>query len=856
MPQDGSHDDLLLRDPFPDTELTQLDPAHWQSPRTLVNTPETQYSGIFGPYKGISDAEPLKQEEEEESFHPHHWETERPHLWKTILIQTFAVLWLVPILSLLIVNIKRHVLGASAWCPFGHCLPRIYDESIYRTNRTAVDLPAKFDRSTHNILGALQFVAKALEVWFIIIATWLVYLVTTWLANRPSGLPIGYFSRPSEFAEVPSVFDPLLWSTLRRLPSSQGTSRRSKRRLVAFVVGTLFLCLICNLMGPAVAVLVLPTLQWIETPKYGLTKFEHLNANAPPSAYGFAAFDARSSCSAEEITVRNFSCAGGWSGSLASWIDSYAASQMSNTAVSVQDMVSFTYNTTYSPLESTSEEVKTMEPVTWIPNRQTLSMLSRDLYANIAMSGGYGPKFVKSVTAPFGVNDTSVSAHEYMTFVEYNSTVQTFLRRNGPILGALANAWAEYDQNSSWTTIVDDERSIRCYPGYNLTVARFFDFSYALTCIGECSYQGVEPLSGIYTRCIPIGRGWGFGYKTTGFSFAGNWHRKANTFAPNVSAIVHASDKAAFLPDGEIPKELEPDCLVKNARIPSGMQCDWTALWMDTPDLMVHHRSKSVTTVEFRSDSYSMYSSIVPNFERYPNNVTLVMDFVAFQTFADYILDPSYITNPLFTADYTLNLSKGVTLDDYHPVSIDPAWTQAAWTADLNQSMTSTTSARSGVLALFDDLWLAAPQGNTLWSNRGRLPSVGFMPILQTLSLIDYNTSTVTSSYEDNDPLRPLLQRNARINVYAYGISGRTSWLGVVVTSIGCVVVLLEVAFGLYDRRRFRSLTQLLVAALEHSPTDEFRQCPQEKLASRVRFRLQGDFKSNTAGKLRFEKVS
>lgn len=61
MPRDGSHDDLLLRDWFPDTELTQLDLAHWQSPRTLVDTPETQYSGIFGPYNGVADTESLKQ---------------------------------------------------------------------------------------------------------------------------------------------------------------------------------------------------------------------------------------------------------------------------------------------------------------------------------------------------------------------------------------------------------------------------------------------------------------------------------------------------------------------------------------------------------------------------------------------------------------------------------------------------------------------------------------------------------------------------------------------------------------------------------------------------------------------------
>lgn len=69
---------------------------------------------------------------------------------------------------------QRYVIGASAWCPNGHCFPAIYAQDTYKDQVKATPLPAKHDRETHKLTGALQFVAKGLEVWSIIIATWLV----------------------------------------------------------------------------------------------------------------------------------------------------------------------------------------------------------------------------------------------------------------------------------------------------------------------------------------------------------------------------------------------------------------------------------------------------------------------------------------------------------------------------------------------------------------------------------------------------------------------------------------------------------------------------------------------------------
>lgn len=175
--------------------------------------------------------------------------TEEPEqaTFSTVLVlQIFALSWTVPIVALLVLNIKRHIIGASAWCPFGQCLPRVEDPDPTISR----ELPAVFDRQTHNLLGFLQLIAKALEVWFILIATWLVYLMTIRLAQKVRGLPIGYISRPSEFAEIPSLFDAQLWSTLRErgVNGQSRTSKRARSRLWTFILITVLLCVLCNLM--------------------------------------------------------------------------------------------------------------------------------------------------------------------------------------------------------------------------------------------------------------------------------------------------------------------------------------------------------------------------------------------------------------------------------------------------------------------------------------------------------------------------------------------------------------------------------------------------------------------------------
>lgn len=78
----------------------------------------------------------------------------------------------------------------------------------------------------HNLLGALHLVAKALEIWSIMVASRLVCLITMFLTGRKSGLPIPYITRPNEVSELSGFIDPLLVRTLPKPFRRNGTKRR------------------------------------------------------------------------------------------------------------------------------------------------------------------------------------------------------------------------------------------------------------------------------------------------------------------------------------------------------------------------------------------------------------------------------------------------------------------------------------------------------------------------------------------------------------------------------------------------------------------------------------------------------
>ena len=117
--------------------------------------------------------------------------------------------------------------------------------------------------------------------------------------------------------------------------------------------------------------------------------------------------------------------------------------------------------------------------------------------------------------------------------------------------------------------------------------------------------------------------------------------------------------------------------------------------------------------------------------------------------------------------------------------------------------------------------------------------------------MIDHSTVFVPQGAKSTNPERPILTRNGRMYVWAYGLGSRTSYLGTVVALAGALIVVWQFVLGFVDRRRYRSPTQLVVAALEHSPRGEFEgKQHDEKEMARVRFHIKDD--SGHTGKYSF----
>lgn len=242
-----------------------------------------------------------------------------------------------------------------------------------------------------------------------------------------------------------------------------------------------------------------------------------------------------------------------------------------------------------------------------------------------------------------------------------------------------------------------------------------------------------------------------------------------------------------------------------------------------SPSSPIANRTENVTTVEFlMGDGIS--------------NTTLVVDFVTFAGFTTYSLDSSLVSNPtsfVATGDLPSNAST---------ILVDPSWYLAAWATEEGASVQSNRTSSILLQSVMQWQWNSGRLRNVdrAWDNWLNQQYVALIPILQTVSLLDFSTTPVTDVKADSkDTDHPILQRRAQMYVWAYGVTSRTAELGVAVAIAGCLVVVWFFILGFTDRRRYRSPTQLVVAALEHSPRGEFVGRGHDEVAmARVRFHI------------------
>jgi hypothetical protein len=339
-----------------------------------------------------------------------------------------CIAWLGPAITLLVLNFREHVVGASIGC--FSCRLNPFSSATFEEE-------TKFDRRDHNALGGLQFVAKALEMIFIAVVSGILYDIFVLVVGRGGDFPIGLLRRYIQFGDLLSLFD-----------YPRGPKRN---RHYVFVILVAFLCLLVNLVGPATATLLLPTLQWRDEAIRSLGVFNKMASDKPPSNTDIAA-----NCTEPMLAAGNYSCTEKpYADSLDQLFASVAGSldQIGQTqiifdpVISQERQVSFIVNTTDPDID-------------WIPVRQVAREVSDDYvrYAN------------------------GVAAHQQSNYSALSNSLSATLLRDGPTIGLAGGC---YRGTLSTATIATD-KNIRCFGGWDLYAE-----------------AGTK-----YVKCIRVGSGW------------------------------------------------------------------------------------------------------------------------------------------------------------------------------------------------------------------------------------------------------------------------------------------------------------------------------------------------------------
>ncbi|KAL9613479.1 MAG: hypothetical protein Q9167_001975 [Letrouitia subvulpina] len=728
-----------------------------QTASTPVGTPYVQQSQMASP---PGETTPYIQQQQPQPSKPRRKRKAVIFHW---ISHFLSALWIAPIAVLLYLNYSGFVIGASVWCPNRNC-------NAESTGDNAIEKAAKFDKQDHDVNGALQFVAKALEVWFMFIATSLIFDIGMMFAKYGQGLPVGYMLAHLEFGDIRYLINPLLWTA--PIPHRKAPREKNFRvlKLYLFAISTAILTILANLMGPAAAVLVLPTLQWVET-KHVMDQTFNGTASAdfPLGDWLFPG------CTNDQLMDFNYSCT----------LDTYGPSL--DELASFQQSSSKQRNNSGVVILASSQEAAlqmtlnlTKGDAIWVPNRRVLRLLSHEFLKTQGQLTTFDPP-------------------EYPDKA-FNNSLQTLLQRQGPAIGVLAYCY----NGTAQLVNIDNERQVRCYTGY---------------------FADTETT---YTKCYRSGIG--FNENNFGASFLlENLDLNVPDLNTSVSAIF--SDKATYYNDDTDFGSGIKDCLDN----PTNTDCDWDKIFDTELPHELRNMSRNVGLV-----SYQIPGSV-------NNKSRVYCDHAAWSGFPTYSVDTSPRSNMqnLVVLDNTPPLA-----NESIPLVVNPAWYLAAWSVDYRND-----SILDGNRQIVKELStaLAAAFASDVDEDTQEASALDFVflhlyALGQSYSMIDYynysapaNPDSPASKAQLNDPIHPVFVTYAKLRVWAWGITGRTPKMGVIVAIMGCVVVVLRVILGIATGIQERSSVELLAAAFEHNHRGEFTGLDEEGSMAKVRYEVVED---------------
>ena len=244
-----------------------------------------------------------------------------------------------------------------------------------------------------------------------------------------------------------------------------------------------------------------------------------------------------------------------------------------------------------------------------------------------------------------------------------------------------------------------------------------------------------------------MGDGWSAENKRVTFTIRGYNSSTLDEDYGDVVVSVFTSDKAQFFTNGELPLWLPPACM-SPGHIPSSVVCDWDRLFHVDADDPLLSRTQHVVTIEMLQ--HTRHEDIFDENEIVDYTLKLTVDFVAFLNFTTYQLDPSPLTNPMYFVQ-ALDLPRSGEV-----IKIDPAWVLAAWSVDNGSYLDPDRVATVEMLRTVNDGYSAT---------NASLDYRALIPVIQTLSLIDFTTENFSDLSSTSDVRHPILTRNARLRL-------------------------------------------------------------------------------------------
>ena len=697
----------------------------------------------------------------------------------------FGFLWIGPTTVLLVLNFKEAIIGASTWCPAGYCpVP-----SFYNKGASIGPTTAKYDDQNHDLLGVLQFIAKAVEVWFVFVAVSLVYMVTVLLARMKRGMPLGYLTTYVEFSDLRIVFDPVFWTAW--YPGKGKTVRKRNTGLLYLFVGfAALMCLLTNMMGPSVAVLMIPTLQWRETPKEYSHTFHTLLSPLPPTGDNSV-----QGCLTAQLDDYDFTCTRSVYGDGFDAMIEYTAQELAQSHYSygtlanfgspssIEAALSFEFNAT-SPKQNQSD-------VFWAPSRQVIRSLAAD-YQDFAQ------------VARGNVTD---SPH-----ATYNNSLQLILQREGPVIG-LGYTW---NIGTVTKTIISSSRYVRCYKNWTYV-------------------DNTE-----YAKCFRVGYGWNV------VSDSGYFSIGANDTTDFVNVNLFSCDKAVYLKTRLSPSDT-PACL-PNGTLPVPNNCDFDKIFSSN-ELQVNgvedHLS-SMSLIEFALPNGPMPSTRMiaetfakVGFATYSVDLTTtsIIGLASINSYPDWnaevtpiTISPAWLLAAWSTklgstvsetrgAARILKESMGRLFNTYVRFYNDPRYRGIMDDANYQLSSVALYSILQAATLIPYNITSQASSTSSFSEEKGP-------------NLSSFNNIPPT-------PYKPSLSTNFRRQVWAYGFDSRSSKVGLIVVGLGMISVLLRTILGLITRIRHREPVEMLASAMQHKYRQEFYGCnEQAERMAKVRFRV------------------